>query len=116
MARLVVEYDVCPGDAVRFGMPGDGTVHEGVVQDISQLPDVFVEGWDADGRCTRWRVGVDTLDFTPCVRWDAGRSCRTVFREDEPVEFVHGEDGGLLWRRAGGKVFSETGDTGRGAE
>ena len=52
MAKFTVEYTIHVGDKVSFighGVTASGIMYEevqmGTVQDISQLPDVFVEGF-----------------------------------------------------------------------
>ena len=87
MAKFIVTYDVCVGDIVTIHT-NDGSYQNGVVQDISQLPDVFVEGF-ADGKYTRWRVGVESLEFNHS-REESGVTTKIKFGEDESVEFVHG--------------------------
>lgn len=51
------------------------------VQDVSQMPDMYVERWE-DGKCRRYRVGVDFLS--------GGVSSRVEFG-DEAIDFVWDE-------------------------
>jgi hypothetical protein len=92
MAKYIIEYNVCVGDEVRFERM-DGIFQYGVVQDVSCLPDVFVEGFDM-GEYKRWRIGVDKLDFYNSSRQDAGEVVRVEISRDENVEFVHCGDVG----------------------
>lgn len=87
MAKYIIEYDVRVGDEVRFRKT-DGVFQYGVVQDVSLLPDVFVEGFDM-GEYKRWRMGVDRLDFHNPSRENAGGFGRVEIPRDENVEFVH---------------------------
>ena len=87
MAKYIIEYDVCLGDEVRFKRT-DGIFQYGIVQDVSQLPDVFVEGFDL-GEYKRWRIGVDKLDFYNSSRKNAGGWGRVEIPRNENVEFVH---------------------------
>ena len=88
MAKYIIEYDVCLGDEVRFKKT-DGNFQYGIVQDVSQLPDVFVEGFD-EGEYKRWRIGVDRLDFySYSSRREAGGWSRLEIDRNENVEFVH---------------------------
>ena len=48
MGKFIIEYNIFLGDTVRFEL-SDGIYQMGIVQDISQLPDVFVEGFNSDG-------------------------------------------------------------------
>ena len=92
MAKYIIEYDVRLGDEVRFKKT-DETFQYGIVQDVSQLPDVFVEGFDM-GEYKRWRIGVDRLDFYNSSRQDAGGWSRVEIDKNENVEFVHCGDVG----------------------
>ena len=87
MAKYIIEYDVRLGDDVRFKRT-DGFFQYGVVQDVSQLPDVFVEGFDM-GEYKRWRIGVGKLDFYNPSRQEEGVCDRVEIPRDENVEFVH---------------------------
>lgn len=91
MAKFIIEYDVNVGDRVSVFFQGN--VFEGFVQDVSQMPDVFVEFVDYSGVYRRMRVGVDTL-----TGLDKNfLSSRVEIGDDEYVEMLHGgnvgEDG-----------------------
>ena len=74
MAKFIIEYDVRIGDSVRFEDP-DGQMIYGVVQDVSQLPDVSVECM-VDGEHKRYHLGIDKLDFSPAASYKSfGKSC-----------------------------------------
>lgn len=92
MAKYIIEYDVRLGDEVRFKRMA-GVFQYGIVQDVSQLPDVFIEGFDM-GEYKRWRIGVDKLDFHNSTRPDAGGWSRVEISRNENVEFVHVGDVG----------------------
>ena len=92
MAKFVIEYNIYLGDRVRFTL-SNGLPQEGIVQDISQLPDVFVEGNDMEtGEYKRWRKGIDSLKLIYSEHDDAGEWCDCEIGDNEGVEFVHGED------------------------
>ena len=91
MAKFIIEYNIHLGDVVRFKQYE--VWQEGVVQDISQLPDVFVEGTDnATGMYKRWRRGIDSLELVHSEHDDAGEWSSVEIGDNEGVEFVHGED------------------------
>ena len=97
MAKFTVEYNIHLGDKVSFidhGVTNDGemydTVQYGTVQDISQIPDVFVEGFrNEGGRYTRWKKDITTLRFHDPSHEDSGKSTKLEYEENEEVEFVH---------------------------
>lgn len=97
MAKFTVEYNIHVGDRVSFiehGVTGDGIMYDevqfGTVQDISQLPDVFVEGFrNSDNQYTRWKKDVCNLHFHYSEHDDAGKWTNTEIGKDEYVEFVH---------------------------
>lgn len=92
MAKFVIGYNIYLGDRVRFTL-SNGLSQEGIVQDISQLPDVFVEGNDMEtGEYKRWRKGIDSLKLIYSEHDDAGEWCDCEIGDNEGVEFVHGED------------------------
>jgi hypothetical protein len=105
MAKFIIEYDVRIGDSVRFEDP-DGQMIYGVVQDVSQLPDVSVESM-ADGVYKRYRLGVDKLDFSPAVRYDVCKNAKCYFGDDEPVEFIRVKGSGIMCRKRGETDFEE---------
>ena len=91
MAKFIIEYEVNVGD--RVSVYFRGKLFEGFVQDVTQMPDVFVEFIDGSGIYRRERLGVDSLtgidkDF---------ESSRVEIGDDEYVEMLHGgnigEDG-----------------------
>lgn len=90
MAKFIIEYNIFLGDAVRFELY-DGFYQMGIVQDISQLPDVFIEGYNSDGVYTRWRRGVDSLEVIDGNDF-SGKNTWVEIEPSEGVEFVHGED------------------------
>jgi hypothetical protein len=91
MAKFIIEYDVNVGDRVE--VPFQGNVFEGFVQDVTQMPDVFVEFVDYSGVYRRIRVGVDSLTGID----KSFESSRVEIVDDEYVEMLHGgnlgEDG-----------------------
>lgn len=91
MAKFIKEYNIHLGDAVRFEQ--DGIYQEGIVQDISQLPDVFVEGFDNKTReYKRWRKDIERIEWIYSKSDDYGRWSRVEFDDGENVEFVHKGD------------------------
>lgn len=89
MAKFTIEYDIHVGDEVLFSITDSNGSHKqsGIVQDVSQMPDVFVEGLQ-DGEYKRWRRGIDELMVVDSD-YDSGRFSNVVFEDNEPVEFVH---------------------------
>ena len=91
MSKFIIEYDVNVGD--RVSVYFCGKVFEGFVQDVTQMPDVFVEFVDYSGVYRRMRVGVDTLTGLD----KSFGSTRVEIGDDEYVEMLHGgnlgEDG-----------------------
>lgn len=47
MAKFIIEYEYKVGEQVEFTVCGKRM--EGIVQDVSQMPDVYVERWE-DGK------------------------------------------------------------------
>ena len=84
MAKFIIEYDVNVGD--RVAVPFQGKVFEAFVQDVTQMPDVFVEFVDYSGVYRRMRVGVDTLTGLD----KSFESSRVEIGDDEYVEMLHG--------------------------
>ena len=82
MAKFIIEYEVNLGDRVWFTVNGEKRL--GTVQDVSQMPDVFIEGFD-QGEYKRWRVGVDSIEGLDVTI----QSSRVEIETQEPVEFVH---------------------------
>lgn len=97
MAKFSVEYSIHLGDKVSFIVHRDGYeyVQFGIVQDISQMPDIFVEGFDNETRrYTRWKRDIMNLTMVDSKYDDAGKSHKWEFEKDEEVEFVHKGDPG----------------------
>lgn len=93
MAKFIKEYNIHLGDAVRFEQ--DGIYQEGIVQDISQLPDVFVEGFDNKTReYKRWRKDIERIEWIYSKSNDYGQGSWVEFDDGENVEFVHKGDVG----------------------
>lgn len=93
MARFIKEYNIHLADAVRFEQ--DGMYQEGIVQDISQLPDVFVEGFDnKTGEYKHWRKDIERIEWIYSKSDDYGQGSRVEFDDGENVEFVHKGDVG----------------------
>lgn len=88
MAKFVIEYEIHVGDAVQFD-GGNGYKIEGTVQDISQMPDIFVEGFDC-GEYKRWKKGIDKLEVIWSEHEEYGMYSYCEVGDKEPVEFVHG--------------------------
>ena len=88
MARFIKGYNIHLGDVVRFEQ--DGMYQEGTVQDISQLPDVFVEGFDnKTEEYKRWRKDIERIEWMDSKSDDYGRWSRVEFDDGENMEFVH---------------------------
>ena len=90
MAKFIIMYNIFLEDRVRF-KKSDGTYQEGLVQDISQLPDVFVEGFE-NGEYKRWRQGIDSLELIYSKTDLSGKTSEVKFDSGEGIEFIHGED------------------------
>lgn len=86
MAKFIIEHEIHIGDSVRFHN-GDGYQY-GIVQDISQMPDIWVEGFE-DGKYKRWCRGINSLEVM-YSDFDSGTKYVIVIDEGEPIEFVHG--------------------------
>lgn len=98
MAKFSIEYTIHLGDRVCFNVRDDehmcDRIQTGTVQDISHLPDVFVEGFDIlrGGKYTRWKKDIGKLDILASNYEDAGTNTSMNFGDDEEVEFVHKGD------------------------
>ena len=88
MAKFVIEYEIHVGDVVRFDNGGE-FLQEGIVQDISQIPDIFVEGFEG-GVYKRWRRGIGELEILWSEHDEYGSTNSVTIGDKEPVEFVHG--------------------------
>ena len=90
MARFVITHEIRIGDYVKFsqGRPGiDRRQLTGIVQDITEMPDIWVEGFD-EGCYKRWRIGIDKLEVI-CSDNESGTYTECIYDKDEPVAFVH---------------------------
>ena len=90
MAKFKIEYNIYVGDTVVFN--DDGVKRQGTVQDISQIPDIFVEGYNDDNQYTRWKLGIDSLEVVFSDHDDSGKYFISEIAKGEPIEFVHGEN------------------------
>lgn len=90
MARFVITHEIHVGDLVKFsqGRPGvDWRQLTGIVQDITEMLDIWVEGLD-EGCYKRWRIGIDKLEVM-CSDNESGIYYECAYDKDEPVAFVH---------------------------
>lgn len=97
MAKFSVEYTIHLHDKVSFIVHRNGYeyVQFGIVQDISQMPDIFVEGFDNETRqYTRWKRDIMNLTMVDSNYEDAGKSYKWEFEKKEELEFVHKGDPG----------------------
>lgn len=85
MAKYIVEHEIHVGDSVRFHNKDE--YQYGIVQDISQLPDIWVEGFE-DGTYKRWCRGIDTLEIISSEH-DSGASYKVEIAKGEIKDFVH---------------------------
>ena len=95
MAKFIVEYNIHVGDKVSFIIHhvDHDEVQMGTVQDISQIPDVFVEGFrNSDHQYTRWKKDIRNLHFHYSICEEYGPSFKIEFEKKEPLEFVHKGD------------------------
>lgn len=90
MAKYIVEYEIHIGDSVRFY--NGGKYQYGIVQDISQIPDIWVEGFE-DSKYKRWCLGINSLEVISSEH-DSGVHDKKVFEEHEAFDFVHKGDVG----------------------
>lgn len=90
MAKYIIEYGIHVGDSVRF-LNGDGYQY-GIVQDISRMPDIWIEGFE-DGKYKRWCRGIDSLEVMHSD-FDSGVITKVEITEGEEIEFVHAGDVG----------------------
>ena len=90
MAKYIIEYEIHVGDSVRF-LNGDEYQY-GIVQDISQLPDVWVEGFE-HGKYKRWCRGIDSLAIVSS-KYDSGVGTKVEVIDGEELDFVHKGDVG----------------------
>lgn len=90
MAKFIIEHEIHVGDSVRF-LNGDGYQY-GIVQDISQIPDIWVEGFE-DCKYKRWCRGINSLDVISS-EYDSGIITKVEITEGEELDFVHKGDVG----------------------
>ena len=90
MAKFKIEYNIYIGDIVVFN--DNGVKRQGTVQDVSQIPDIFVEGYNDDNKYTRWKLGIDSLEVVFSDHDDSGKYFSSEIAKEEPIEFVHGEN------------------------
>ena len=90
MAKFKIEYNIYIGDVVVFN--DNGVKRQGTVQDVSQIPDIFVEGYNYDNKYTRWKLGIDSLEVVFSDHDDSGKYFSSEIAKGEPIEFVHGEN------------------------
>ena len=90
MAKYIVEYEIHVGDAVAFETDSPKPCQYGIVQDISQLPDIWVEGFE-DGKYKRWCRGIDSLEIISSEH-DSGASYKVEIAKGEAKYFVHKGD------------------------
>lgn len=86
MAKFRIEYNIHVGDIVVFNY--NGAKRQGIVQDISQIPDIFVEVFD-DNECRRWKLGIDSLEIVSSEYDKSGKYYYAEFEDNEPVEAIH---------------------------
>ena len=94
MAKYIIEREIHIGDLVTF-IGGDGLRRVGEVQDISQLPDVFIEGFE-NLKYTRWRIGIERIEELRRSDINQGDfiSHRVEIEKGEAIERVRGGDVG----------------------
>ena len=90
MAKFKIEYNVYIGDIVVFN--DNGVKRQGTVQDVSQIPDIFVEGFNDDNEYTRWKLGINSIEVIFSEHDDSGKYFSSEIAKGEPIEFVHGEN------------------------
>lgn len=87
MATFKLEYTYYIGDIVDFKV--NGVQHRGIVECVSELPDIFVECTD-DGTYKRYRVGIDSLELVFSEHDNSGIWSNGAFDIGEKIEFVRG--------------------------
>lgn len=88
MAKYIIEHEIHVGDSVRFHNKDE--YQFGIVQDISQMPDIWVEGFE-DGKYKRWCRGIDSLEIISSEH-DSGTRDKVEIADGEVIYFVHGGD------------------------
>ena len=92
MAKYIVEYEIHVGDAVAFETDPSKPYQRGIVQDISHIPEIWVEGFE-DGKYKRWCRGIESLEVISSDH-DSGVSTSVEITDGEAIEFVHKGDVG----------------------
>lgn len=87
MAKYIIEHEIHVGDAVAFETDPSKPYQYGIVQDISQLPDIWVEGFE-DGKYKRWCRGIDSLEIISS-EYDSGVRDKVEVAKGEIKDFVH---------------------------
>ena len=90
MAKFKIEYNIYIGDIVVFN--DNGVKRQVTVQDVSHIPDIFVEGFNDDNEYTRWKLGIDSIEVIFSEHEDSGKYFNSEIEKGEPIEFVHGEN------------------------
>ena len=95
MAKFTKTYNIELGDRVEFKRSNDAIIERGVVQDISDFPDIWVEMWVPNTihpeykryEYKRYKIpvylitnNIDNCDW--CIS-------DVKFKKDEPLEFVY---------------------------
>lgn len=103
MAAFIVKYEIHIGDTVCFYI--DGQEQVGIVQDVSQIPDISVEGF-YEGEYKRWTLGIDSLEILNSEK-ESGTEYKIEIEPNEPLEFIHDESDftKLKYRYKGDKNF-----------
>lgn len=86
MAKYIIEYNIHIGDRAWFD--NNGIRMLGTVQDISQLPDVWLEGYD-QGEYKRWCRGINSIDIDFSDHDTYGKYEWADYEKHESVEFVY---------------------------
>lgn len=92
MAKFITEYEIHVGDIVRFKTNSSKPYQIGIVQDITQMPDIWVEGF-AECQFKRWCIGIDSLEIV-ISDYDSCAKTTMEIEEGEMIEFVHEGDVG----------------------
>lgn len=90
MAKFKIEYNIYIGDTVVFN--DNGVKRQGTVQDVSHIPDIFIEGFNDDNEYTRWKLGIDSIEVIFSEHEDSGKYFNSEIAKGEPIEFVHGKN------------------------
>lgn len=90
MAKYIIEHEIHIGDTVAFETDPSKPYQLGIVQDISHIPEIWVEGFE-DGKYKRWCRGIESLEFISSEH-NSGVSARVEIIAGEAKEFVHKGD------------------------